>query len=105
MNRVGRIYAMIGLMLLAAMLADCAWGTPALKIHVKPFDAQIFTLKDKHRDDPVTWHDCLLLEEEVRMDMIQENPSFEKLLAQGDFIIECVEVDTDGKEITDENND
>lgn len=76
-----------------------ALASPALKMQVPPFDAEIYTLKNRDTGDPLTWQQCLEIEEDYKIRISKQDPELGLALLNGEFIVECVEVDADGQEI------
>ena len=80
-----------------------AWAEPALKMQVPPFDATIYKLHNQETGDPLTWHECLDVEEHYRIRIAEEDPSLGEALLDGSFVVECIEIDIDGEEVIDES--
>ncbi len=73
-------------------------ASPGIKVHVPPFDPEIYKLNDKEYPTRiVTWDECEETVLYIVAKMIEESPDLEEAIANGEFIVECVELGFDGQ--------
>ncbi len=96
---------LISLMAFILLLFGCivvdAVASPGLKMQVPPFDAEIYQLRDEDTGDSLTWAECVELAEAYKVKMSNESAFLAQAIESGEFIVECVELDADGKPLPD----
>lgn len=81
-------------------------ASPGIRMQVPPFPAKIFKL-NRHGDPSYifTWDDCLRTRGEIIINLIAKDPIMEYAIDNGDFIVECVELDADGNILEEEEEE
>ena len=97
-NIVLRIFGLVILMIMGAIIWDIASASPGLKLQIPPYPAEIFKLT-KHGDPRhiFTWDECLRTRDEIIIGLIADRPDIEEAIDNGEVIVECVELDADGE--------
>ncbi len=88
------------LVLFGCIVVD-AVASPGLKMHVPPFSPEIYEMRDEDTGEPITWAECVEVADAYIAKMRAESDLLRAAIDSGEFIVECVELDADGKPLPD----